>query len=120
MRVRIRCFSGPFSVRMRENTDQKNSEHGLFLRSVYYLISSIILSFDYNIVVRLTFKEKIVLVVYEREIVCKICSCQNCLHRCFPLIKVITNVITNASLSRTDLVRKFNSIDKKQKNVNNR
>ena len=43
--VRIRSFSGPYfpafelnteryySVRMRENTDQKNSEYGHFLRS---------------------------------------------------------------------------------------
>ena len=42
--VRIRSFSGPYfpafrlsispySVRMRENTDQKNSEYGLLLRS---------------------------------------------------------------------------------------
>ena len=28
--VRIRSFSGPYSVRIRENTDQKNSEHGHF------------------------------------------------------------------------------------------
>ena len=32
--VRIRSSSGPYSVRMRENTDQKNSEHGYFLCSV--------------------------------------------------------------------------------------
>ena len=31
--VRIRSFSGPYSVRMRENTDQKNSEYGHFLHS---------------------------------------------------------------------------------------
>ena len=33
--VRIQSFSGPYSVQMRENTDQKNSEYGLFLRSEY-------------------------------------------------------------------------------------
>ena len=31
--VRIRSFSGPCSVRMWENTDQKNSEYGHFLRN---------------------------------------------------------------------------------------
>ena len=31
--VRIRSYSGPYSVRMRENTDQDNSEHGHFSRS---------------------------------------------------------------------------------------
>ena len=31
--VPIRSFSGPFSVRVRQNTDQKNSEYGQFLRS---------------------------------------------------------------------------------------
>ena len=28
--VRIRSFSGPYSVQMRENTDLKNSEYGQF------------------------------------------------------------------------------------------
>ena len=32
--VRIRSFSGLYSVRMRENTDQKNFEYGHFSRSV--------------------------------------------------------------------------------------
>ena len=32
--VRIRSYSGPYSVKMRENTDQKNSEYGHFLRSI--------------------------------------------------------------------------------------
>ena len=32
--VRFRSFPGPYSVRMRKNTDQKNSEYGLFSRSV--------------------------------------------------------------------------------------
>ena len=31
--VRIRSYSGPYSVRMREKTDQNNSEHGHFLHS---------------------------------------------------------------------------------------
>ena len=31
--VRIRSFSGPYSVRMRENADQKNSKYGHFSRS---------------------------------------------------------------------------------------
>ena len=31
--VRIRSFSGPYSVRMRENKDQENSEYGHFSRS---------------------------------------------------------------------------------------
>ena len=30
----------PFSVRMRENTDQKNSEYGHFPRSVKYMVLS--------------------------------------------------------------------------------
>ena len=32
--VQIWSFSGPYSVRMWENTDQKNSEYGHFSRSV--------------------------------------------------------------------------------------
>ena len=31
--ARIRSFSGPSSVQMRENTDQKKSEYGHFSRS---------------------------------------------------------------------------------------
>ena len=31
--VRIRSYSGPYSVRMQENTDQKNSEYRHFSRS---------------------------------------------------------------------------------------
>ena len=31
--VCIRSFCGPYAVRMRENTDQRNSEYGHFLRS---------------------------------------------------------------------------------------
>ena len=31
--VRIRSYSGPYSVRMRENTDQIDSEYGEFLGS---------------------------------------------------------------------------------------
>ena len=31
--VRIRTYSGSYSVRMRENTDQNNSEYGHLLRS---------------------------------------------------------------------------------------
>ena len=31
--VRIRSYSGSYSVRMRENTDQNNSEYGHLLRS---------------------------------------------------------------------------------------
>ena len=31
--VRIRSYFGPYSVRMRGNTDQNNSEYGHFLRS---------------------------------------------------------------------------------------
>ena len=34
--VRFRSFSSSYSVRMRENTDQKNSEYGHFSRSAYY------------------------------------------------------------------------------------
>ena len=32
--VRIRSYSGPYSVRMQENTDQNNSEYGHFSHSV--------------------------------------------------------------------------------------
>ena len=55
--VRIRCFSGPYfpafglnteiyckslySVQMRENTDQKNTECGHFLRSVCFGLPSV-------------------------------------------------------------------------------
>ena len=31
--VRIRSYSGPYSVQMRENTDENNSEYGHFSRS---------------------------------------------------------------------------------------
>ena len=31
--VRIRSYSGPYSVRMRENKDQNDSEYGHFSRS---------------------------------------------------------------------------------------
>ena len=31
--VRIRSFSGPYSIRMREKTDKKNSKYGHFSRS---------------------------------------------------------------------------------------
>ena len=31
--VSIRSYSGPYSVRMRENTDQNDSEYGHFSRS---------------------------------------------------------------------------------------
>ena len=31
----IRSYSGPYSVRMQENTDQNNSKYGHFLRSVW-------------------------------------------------------------------------------------
>ena len=37
--VRIRSFSGPYSVRMRENADQKNSEYGHFSRSGHHSTS---------------------------------------------------------------------------------
>ena len=36
-RVRIRTCSGPYSVRMRGNTDQSNSEYGHFSRSVIFV-----------------------------------------------------------------------------------
>ena len=35
--VRIQSYSGPYSVRMRESTDQNNSEYGRFLRSAGYI-----------------------------------------------------------------------------------
>ena len=38
--VRFRSFSGPYSIRTRENMDQKNSEYGQFLRSVQIFIES--------------------------------------------------------------------------------
>ena len=34
--VPIRSYSGPHSVRMRENTDQNNSENGHFLRNIFW------------------------------------------------------------------------------------
>ena len=34
--VRIRIYSGPYSVRMQENTDRNKSEYGHFSRSVSY------------------------------------------------------------------------------------
>ena len=38
--VRIRSYSGPYSVRMWKNTDQNNTEYGHFLHSViiYFLM----------------------------------------------------------------------------------
>ena len=38
--VLIRSYSGPYSVQMLENTDQNNSEYGLFLRSGQYFHTS--------------------------------------------------------------------------------
>ena len=35
--VHVRSFSGPYSVRMWEDTDQKNSEYGHFSRSEFPL-----------------------------------------------------------------------------------
>ena len=35
--ARIRSYSGPYSVQMRENTGQNNSEYGHFSRSEYFL-----------------------------------------------------------------------------------
>ena len=40
--ARIRIYSGPYSVRMRENTDQNKSEYGHFSRSDFELLCSII------------------------------------------------------------------------------
>ena len=34
-----RSYSGPYSVQIRENTDQNNSEYGHFLRSVFAKMS---------------------------------------------------------------------------------
>ena len=36
--VRIRSYSGQYLVRMRENTDQENSEYEHFLRSEYRVL----------------------------------------------------------------------------------
>ena len=50
--VHVRCYSGPYSVRMRENTDQNNSEYGDFLRSDWFNnCDSIPVSFSSNICV---------------------------------------------------------------------
>ena len=35
--VRIRSYSGPYSLSMPENTDQNNSKYGHFSRSVFLL-----------------------------------------------------------------------------------
>ena len=40
--VRVQSFSGRYSVRMWENTDQKNSKYGHFSRSVTLLFSGLI------------------------------------------------------------------------------
>ena len=34
--IRIWSYSGPYAVRMRENTEQNNSEYGHLLRSVWF------------------------------------------------------------------------------------
>ena len=36
--VRIRSYSGPYLVQMRENTDQNNSEYVRFPRSEHFII----------------------------------------------------------------------------------
>ena len=42
--VRMRSYSGPYSVRMRENTDQNNSEYGHFSRSAgLYMIGTFVM-----------------------------------------------------------------------------
>ena len=38
----------PYSDRMRENTDQNNSEYGHFLRSYFYFVSFFIFSITYK------------------------------------------------------------------------
>ena len=35
--VSIQSYSGPYSVQMRENTPQNNSDYGYFLRSELFL-----------------------------------------------------------------------------------
>ena len=37
----IRSYSGPHSAQMRENSDQNNSEYGLFLRGLVFLFLTI-------------------------------------------------------------------------------
>ena len=38
--VRIGRFSGPYSVQMGENTDQKNSEYRRFSRSEHHIVTN--------------------------------------------------------------------------------
>ena len=38
----------PYSVRLRENTDQKNSEYGYFSRSINYDIGDAIINLDFD------------------------------------------------------------------------
>ena len=46
--VHIRSYSGPYSVQVRENTDQNNSEYGHFSRSTehFVAIASSLVSFE--------------------------------------------------------------------------
>ena len=46
--VRIWSFSGPYSIQMRENTNQKNSKYEHFLRSYWFiLINQNVLIYDW-------------------------------------------------------------------------
>ena len=47
--VRIRSYFGPYSVRMRENTDQNNSEYGHFLRGAIVDLFQRLLSFELKV-----------------------------------------------------------------------
>ena len=57
------------SIRMRENTDQKNSEYGHFLRSVIVLLKTLLKSlmerFE-NILAVNVFRNKVSLYMYDR------------------------------------------------------
>ena len=46
--VRIRSYSGQYSVRMRENTDQNNSEYGYIPCSGYYNNKVIVLLINFS------------------------------------------------------------------------
>ena len=48
--VRVRSFSGPYSVRMQENKGQENFEYGHFLRSVVYFFTEMKVTFVFAVI----------------------------------------------------------------------
>ena len=82
--VRIRCYFGPYSVPMRENTYQNNSEYGYFLRNAdvslktFYLFVSILLFISFEVVTKFNFLFKSFKVSLVQNLKRKLITCPAC------------------------------------------